>query len=255
MGWEWALARLLRQDEIGLDGWSLWCCSSLVLGLQFTLVTSILTILDLHNPQWWQARRLSPHTRPPTWQKIKSMLPIVFRNYVVAFLFIYIAWNLKIAYGAQRFESAYYNTHDDHAWMRLFVDVMVGVLQLLIIHWVSQLWFWSAHRLVHSNASLFRFVHARHHIYDDPFALTAIDCSASEMILLNMPAVILPLILLQPSTTIQCIWTFLAATHVPLTHSGHAIPGAADDYHALHHKHLNCNYGSKTLDQLFNTLK
>lgn len=229
-----------------------WVCSSAVLGLHFTLVTALLTGFDLANPKWWRELQLSSTVRPPTvtWARVGKMLPVVLRNYAASALYVSALWTLRESWFASPVWQEWISSEQSlPGW------ILTTVVQLIVIHWLSQLWFWSAHWGVHQSETLFRYVHSAHHVHAEPFALTAIDCTVSEMLLLNIPAVLFPLLVVYPSLGVQCIWMVLAATHVPLTHSGHQVGHMSDAYHAIHHRDLVYNFGSTTLDKLFGTFK
>jgi sterol desaturase/sphingolipid hydroxylase (fatty acid hydroxylase superfamily) len=184
--------------------------------------------------------------------KIMSMLPTVARNYIVAAAFIVISWKIRCHYFSC-YDTSSLSLSSSSSWFDVY-QLMGDLGYILVLWFISQMWFWSAHRLVHSYAPLFQFVHAAHHRHYEPFALTAIDCSVSEMILLNMPAVLLPVLIVNPPPITHYLWMILAATHVTVTHSGHYVGHLADAYHAIHHRKCNCNYGSAILDRIFNTL-
>ena len=218
----------------------------IIVGCAANLVIILLTGLDLWSPKWWNDMLLLKSGENPlvvvvAWKKVLSMMPVIVRNYVVGISFTWFVWNSAIWYGMV-------DKYDFHwKWYMVPID-------LFMINMLGQVWFWCIHRCLHLNAILFRYVHAHHHRHHEPFALTALDCTASEMILLNMPAVIFPLIVIQPPLITQYIWMILAATNVPFTHSGHNTP-ASDAYHALHHRKLNCNFGCIPLDKLTNSFQ
>lgn len=260
MSWDhmvwWLALQFVDLDVNQVDACERWTCASAVLGLHFAAVTAVLTTLDLWAPEWWRRRILKSTKMAPviTLDRIMQMMPVVIRNYVVAAIYTWVLWNLRIAISPDRPELQQWLLN---AKLSGWMWIPVGVWQLLVIHGLSQLWFWSAHRFVHSNATIYKFVHAAHHVHSEPFALTAIDCSVWEMMLLNMPAVMFPLLIVQPPLAIQCIWMLLAASHVPLTHSGHYLANgyAADAYHAIHHRECRYNFGSAILDKIFGTYK
>jgi len=250
---EWALAEWIGGVEtISIDANARYWSASVVLGMQFFFTTFVLTTFDLWNPEWWRNYQLKSTSKIPivTFKRILSMLPVMIRNYIVSAVYVWLLWNLRIAWSPDLPFWQHWSNQYNHSI--LFVALW-GVCQLYTLHWISQLWFWSAHRLVHSWGPAFRFIHAAHHVHFEPFALTSIDCTVSEMLLLNIPAVIFPLLLIQPSLSMQYLWVILAALHVPLTHSGHHL--FADAYHAIHHRELCYNFGSTTLDKMFGTYK
>lgn len=127
------------------------------------------------------------------------------------------------------------------------------LVQLYLMHAASQLVFYCMHRFAHSNAWVFRKVHALHHRHMAPFALTAIHCTVLEMWILNLPAVALGPLLLGPDPGIHCVWMLLVALYTPASHSGRALPLMDVAYHDEHHRLLNGNFGSATLDRLLGT--
>jgi len=246
----WWLAEQVIGGRVEVDAMDCWVTSSLVLGVSFTLVTAMLTIFDLWSPPWWRATLLRSTKFPPTitLSRISTMMPTYFRNVVASGIYVWLLWNLRILVSEK--PPSFILWIDANVWAPLSI-----FHQLLVIHCLSQLWFWCAHRYVHSVPALYKWIHAAHHAHTEPFALTAIDCTVSEMIVLNIPAVIFPLLLLKPSLLVQNIWVVLAALHVPLAHSSHSLRHLADASHVIHHRDPRFNFGSTTLDRLFNTLK
>lgn len=233
-----------------------WVCASAVLGIQFMLVTAILTCLDLAAPECWRRRLLKSTKMAPviTFQRVKQMIPVLVCNYIIAALYTWLLWSFRIYILPDRpFVQQWLTDQQFSLWIWL----PIGFAQLVLIHGLSQLWFWCAHRFVHSHPTIYKVVHAAHHVHSEPFALTAIDCSVWEMLIINMPAVIFPLLIVQPPFTLQCIWMLLAASQAPLTHSGHYLANgyAADAYHAIHHRECRYNFGSTILDKMFGTYK
>jgi sterol desaturase/sphingolipid hydroxylase (fatty acid hydroxylase superfamily) len=261
----WLAERLRGEPLDGIDAWERWVWGSVVLGCQFWLMTAILTVFDLLDPPWWRRLVLSSTRVVPkvTLHRVLGMMPVVLRNTIVSSAYVWLLWNLWLAAGPHR-STSYIALVEfvDHLSLDWFGTTVVGWMvlalpQLFLLHVLSQLWFWSAHRFVHSHETLYKFIHAAHHVHSEPFALTAIDCSVSEMLLLNIPAVVFPLLVLQPYLSVQCVWMVLAASHVPLTHSGHLVAGgaAADAYHSIHHRECRFNFGSAFLDKLAGTYK
>lgn len=137
------------------------------------------------------------------------------------------------------------------AHIRLLLAVAATVVwRLWLVYAVSQVYFYCAHRFVHSSPFLFRHVHGMHHTIADPFALSTLYCSISETVFLNLGAVLAGPVLLGPDLFTNCLWMALAGTYTPLAHAGH---GSAAVYHHRHHMHMSVNFGSPVLDALFGT--
>jgi sterol desaturase/sphingolipid hydroxylase (fatty acid hydroxylase superfamily) len=231
MDWWW-LARLLNDGEqVSADPYGLMLKPALELGVWFTGTTALLTALDLWNPGFWQRLEIvySPKLVRPrvTWKRLGKMAPTLIRNVLWSAFAIYVAWNLRVAWSPHLAPSA------------------------------SQAIFWTAHYVVHQSPTLFRWIHSQHHKHYEVFAATAIDCSVAEMLLLNLTAVIIPALILIPDNLTHRVWMALAAVHVPCTHSGHLLFSGrlADEYHYLHHRHPNCNFGSAFLDSIAGTYR
>lgn len=234
-----------------IDWWERWGGSMALLGICFVSVTTILTVLDVYNPDWWRARLLRSAVKEldakSISETIPEIMPIYIRNVMCSAIYVWFLWSLTTTLSPSR------------PWYTIWLEekilpsiVLHGFLEILMINGLSQLWFWSAHRFVHSHPKLYKFIHAWHHRHKEPFALTGIDCTVSEMLVLNIPAVVFPLLILQPNRIVASCWVMLAAAHVPLAHSGHYL--WTDDYHTIHHRDPRFNFGSIFLDRIFHTL-
>lgn len=169
------------------QSYNLWIIPTLFLGATFVSVTIFLTLLDVFNPTWWNNRKLqmTQQQKNNILNNIKQILPVVLRNiFFVSGPSICFAWWVRslvqpddtpLLFKYCPFLQEYTPT------------IFTTFIQLWMIHQISQITFWIAHKSVHSHPTLFKWVHALHHRHHQPFALTAIHCSVFEMWLLNIP--------------------------------------------------------------------
>ncbi len=235
-------------DALGKEKATWW--TLLVLGVVFDAVVSYCHYLDEAQPQWWKQREVT-YGKP---QRHKLVNPgklqwVYIQNYIFSGFALVCGWMLRVALFGHK-------TPLQVEWenMTWFMYLSTQLIVLLVINFVSQTWFYHAHRFVHSVPQLYNIIHKMHHEYTEPVAAEAIYCTKTEMVLLNLMAVVIgPWILLPPSTT-TAIWYASAAIYVPLAHGGHEVCSMfSAAYHDAHHKFFTVNYGSQFWDAFYHT--
>jgi sterol desaturase/sphingolipid hydroxylase (fatty acid hydroxylase superfamily) len=266
----WFLAKQLMVPCLP-DAAHTWWVPSLMLGVTFILTTLLLTAADLCPSKTYESCGLR-RRKAIEWQQVVELTPVVLRNISLAAVAFYVSWNLRLFVTAPWVKSESVNVRlllapanepfdvrldaTTNGWWSTTVPMPARMfLQLAALNVISQVWFFFAHRWAHSNAHVFRFVHSMHHRHSAPFAMTAVHCSMSEMLLLNVPAAGLGPLLLVPDWWAHCAWMVLAGLYTPIAHSGHSfINGFMDArFHDDHHRYLDVNFGSDFLDRLFGT--
>lgn len=195
-----------------------------------------LHLLNEHPFQWYRRRALNGRTRRvPDWRRT---LRVLTRNAVASIGYGYVFWSLcltrTVADGAD-------------AWW-------LSALKIGVSLWISDAYFYHAHRLFHECGWLYRHVHCQHHAYHAPSALLAVDCHVLEMVLVNQTTGLLGPALTGMDCYALTLFLVLACVSTLLEHSGHKWlidPSHHDRHHAL----LAGNYGfSRFWDQWYGTL-
>nr|QBK90363.1 MAG: fatty acid hydroxylase family protein [Pithovirus LCPAC103] len=105
-----------------------------------------------------------------------------------------------------------------------------------------EFWFYYAHRLVH-HRWFYSVIHKKHHRFKEPYAMTGVYCSLTEMILVNTMAVAIGPMMTGMSDYLLLIWVSVIAANVTVSHSGLVIPYISSGTHDVHHQKLNKNFG------------
>ena len=223
-----------------------------LLGLGFCSTTCICEILHQTQPKWYRKRIITyPTDKKDKVRKHEALhlVPIVLRNIAFAGVWMVMIWELRLyVFGDLAFTpSTYFPPH-------AIYQTIGGVLDLIVVEKISQIWFFHAHYIVHKIPFLYRHIHKMHHEHTEPSVLTAIHCTIGEMILLNLPAVYLGPLIVLPSLPVHILWYILASIYTPVVHSGYdLIPWIEASYHDRHHRTLKYNFGSRLLDTLYGT--
>jgi len=127
--------------------------------------------------------------------------------------------------------------------------------QIVVSLWLLEVWFYYSHLLAHCRW-LYRRIHKPHHKFREPYALTGVYCSLTEMLLVNMMAVAIGPIVTGMSGWLLWSWITIIAINTTASHSGLVIPYVSSGTHDIHHQHLNKNYGILgILDRIHGTYK
>ena len=117
--------------------------------------------------------------------------------------------------------------------------------------------FYIAHRFIHVRA-IYKFVHSLHHRNADPEPFSGMTMHPIEHLYYFSNAFI-PSLYLPGLSPLIFLWCFMHLTIAPAAgHSGWEDNFQSDQYHWLHHKFFECNYGSPFsafIDQFFGTFR
>lgn len=117
---------------------------------------------------------------------------------------------------------------------------------LLFFYVINTIYMDLVHRFIHFNEIVYKWVHQYHHEYKRATPWSAIDCTISEMIILNLMSILLGPMLWHPSRTSLLVWNVLAGYHTVASHDG-------TQYHSIHHLIPTKNFGCIYFDKYFNT--
>jgi sterol desaturase/sphingolipid hydroxylase (fatty acid hydroxylase superfamily) len=114
------------------------------------------------------------------------------------------------------------------------------------------------HRYMHQNKVLFRHVHTRHHETKTECWITAFYVHPLELVSFYFLGLAGGPLLLSAtyglSYTAYTLWLCGATFFLSWSHTGQDLPYMpSTKFHALHHRYYNCNFGSATIDWLFDT--
>lgn len=131
------------------------------------------------------------------------------------------------------------------------------LLRLTVVFFLTDLLFYSLHRLAHVP-SLYGRLHKNHHIFTATYAVNAVACDVAEHHLVNLPTVHLACILAGVGPVGWCLWSAIAGINTTISHSGYNVfyVGGHDEAHDAHHALQKCEYGIDTwMDALLRTTK
>jgi len=134
--------------------------------------------------------------------------------------------------------------------------IAIHVFWILLIPIWRDLHFYFAHRFSHYRA-FYKYVHSLHHRNTDPEPFSGI-CMHPVEHLYYFSNALTPSLYLGLSPLVF-MWNFLHLSLAPgAGHSGWEDHWQADQYHYLHHRKFECNYGSPSsgwIDQYFGTFR
>ena len=123
---------------------------------------------------------------------------------------------------------------------------------------INEILFYYSHRLLHTPK--FYKIHKLHHHFKSPNTLTALYCHPIEFLISNLIPLTSGFLIFGIDIYFVLIWIVGACLGTQYHHSGyrHILNFTFDDnpnFHDLHHKYFNCNYGHLgILDRLHRTI-
>jgi len=244
-------------DDESYDFWR----PLIALGISFCGTSLVCELLHHWNPEWYQKRQLVyPTDKKDKQRQHTSLSIIVLFNVSLSAILLVGLWKWRLSY----VETHSLNISNLLFWLPDTLGLTTEVsswrkalrfpIDFFALEKISQFWFFHMHWLVHKFPVVYAIVHKWHHQYREPSALTAIDCTVWEMLLLNLPAVGLGPLLVLPHPTVHLIWCVATGIYTPVVHSGYnLIPFFNPRYHDEHHRNPTCNFGSPMLDRWYGT--
>jgi sterol desaturase/sphingolipid hydroxylase (fatty acid hydroxylase superfamily) len=132
--------------------------------------------------------------------------------------------------------------------------VYLILCKYLISMAIADVWFYVSHRLMH-HRYLWKY-HSIHHRIIFPRAFTCVYCHWIEMVLCNIPTVILGPFLLNMDLYSLHLWIFMSCFSTMYGHSGgeFKVVEWKNNYHYYHHTFINGNYAMYPfIDNVFRT--
>ena len=123
----------------------------------------------------------------------------------------------------------------------------------------TEILFYTLHRVAH-HPKIYAKIHKKHHELTAPVGLGALYCHPLEMVLVNLPPVVLPGLILGVSYTSIMIYGILATFNTVVeSHGGYKMStcnnNACRAFHDIHHEKFNGNFGlGYFMDGLFKTI-
>ena len=123
---------------------------------------------------------------------------------------------------------------------------------------VSEIWFYSWHRLMHKYDFLYNNFHAIHHQITFPTPVSSLYAHPLEHILLNFPTLCLGPLLTQSHFVLWVAWSLFATVSTCQAHSGWHLPFmGSPEQHDFHHSYGSENFGIAigVMDDVFHSRK
>ena len=133
-------------------------------------------------------------------------------------------------------------------------ECQIELLQKIPTHFiVTEVGFYMVHIVMHSQPTLYKYIHKVHHRFQAPTAMACVYTHPLEFLVGNLLPIYLGPILTNAHPFTSYIWFIAAIIGTCKGHSGYRIFGHAD-YHEEHHSYYTYNYGGMyVLDSLFGT--
>lgn len=185
-------------------------------------------------------QRYKIQKRKVSWDEKKRALKLVFSN-----LFMFLL-PINLIFGSF---FKYFGIHVN----RELPTVWVACLQIVLLFFIDDVFFYAYHRLLHSYPELYKRFHKIHHTFRTPFAMTSLAVSKTELFLQMLGSVI-SLVIIRPHLFVFWVWLAMRQLLGVEDHLGYefwwspttllkpVIGGAS--FHDWHHSRNRGNYAS-----------
>jgi methylsterol monooxygenase len=236
--WEW-IYELFEGDE-------------LLLAITMTVVVSVsvfwlfnlaLFVLDVtQRPQFLLKYKIQPDKNVPVDRRklVTTILWVLFNQTVVGIPFMYASF-VAMQWRGCSFGRELPTFH----WV---------LCELVVFTLVEEIMFYYSHRVLH-HASIYKYIHKKHHEWTAPIGVTSIYAHPIEHIVSNMlPPVMGPFIMSSHFAT-ALMWFNLALVSTTISHCGYHFPFLpSPEAHDFHHQKFVNNFGVLgVLDRLHGT--
>jgi sterol desaturase/sphingolipid hydroxylase (fatty acid hydroxylase superfamily) len=109
---------------------------------------------------------------------------------------------------------------------------------------ITDVIFYTTHRMCHEIPYLYKNVHKIHHQWVETYAIDAAAAHPFEMLVVNLTTVELPAMIVGAPYYIHLAWMCAASINTVCNHSGYNLLGTVA--HDQHHHYNNCEFGTNT---------
>ena len=134
-------------------------------------------------------------------------------------------------------------------------NLFLTILKIPLLLFLTDIIFYSTHRVFHKINWLYTNIHKIHHQFVDTYSLSANACHPIEHIVTNLSSVLLPLMILNIPLYWSALYMEIASINSTFCHSGYVIFRTISPIpHDFHHHFLNIEFGAgKYCDEFFKT--
>jgi len=130
-----------------------------------------------------------------------------------------------------------------HCLTESSVDGFGVIARMIFYAMIGDQWFYWTHRIMHRRW-LYTRIHYIHHQWTYPMAISTIYAHPIEHVVCNLGATVIGPLIWPTSLFCMTVWVMVATFNAVLGHSGLNLPLMSVEKHDLHHRLLNCNYGT-----------
>lgn len=132
-------------------------------------------------------------------------------------------------------------------------DLRVVPLKFLFYATLADQWFYWIHRTIH-HRWIYQYIHSIHHQWTYPIPVSTLYAHPVEHVLGNILSLLIGPLLWPTNSWVMHIWIVLATFNAVSGHSGMHFPWFSIEKHDLHHRLLNCNFGTSGIsDRMYGT--
>ncbi|KAL7563111.1 hypothetical protein ACA910_012295 [Epithemia clementina (nom. ined.)] len=191
--------------------------------------------------------KIQPKAPLTTWQDLQTMIPVVlFNQLVLGFPLIRYAFVPIILFHHRWKHSADPQNDNDNNndFLGSVPNIPTFVATLLIHVLCSEVWFYLAHRLLHTVPFLYQHVHYLHHAYKAPSCIESVYVHPLEYVANSFAVLWIGPMVTAPSLLVVAWWIALCTFLQVHDHCGYWLPFLPKVLmHEYHHMHISCCYG------------
>ena len=194
------------------------------------------------------------HTKSIKIYKVQDHESIPFKTWVKCTPLI--VFNEALAYVLVNFTYDAYNTFNYNGFSPIVPDVLTSVFTLASFAFISELWFYTSHRVMHASNFLWKHVHSVHHQITAPSIYFSLYTHPIEYIFGNFVTLALGPVVLGSHFLLVFTWVIISTLDFCSGHAGWHLPfGLSPEFHDYHHRHETGNYGTGLgiMDNIFGT--
>jgi len=194
------------------------------------------------------------HTKSIKIYKVQDSKVIPFKTWVKCTPLI--VFNEALAYVLVNFTYDAYNTFNYNGFSPIVPDVLTSVFTLASFAFISELWFYTSHRVMHASDFLWKHVHSVHHQITAPSVYFSLYTHPIEYIFGNFITLAIGPVVMGSHFLLVFTWVVISTLDFCSGHAGWHLPfGLSPEFHDYHHRHETGNYGTGLgiMDNIFGT--
>jgi len=176
----------------------------------YWIIGGIFTFIENYKFEWINEYKIQKYDNNKDKKFINIIITVLINQTIISYIFVHFLYtifknfNFTLKYGE-------------------YPNVKTIIYHFFIYFIIEEILFYYSHRMLH-HASIYKYIHKKHHYWKTPISITAIYCHPIEHIISNLLPIFIGPFIMESHVILLLLWIFIATANTLNAHSGFNLP-------------------------------